>query len=73
MDDVDSDASTDDSRSTFFNFEELEQRVRKLFENNLSRFSFAKADEIEALENRLDELEAKLDQLLEEGLEALNK
>ena len=73
MDDVDSDAATDDTRSTFFNFEEIEQRVRKTFESNIARFSFAKADDIEALETRLDELETKLDQLLSEGLEALNK
>ena len=73
MDDVESEAATDDSRSTFFNFEEIEQRVRKLFENNLARFSFAKADDIEALETRLDELEARLDELLTEGLESLNK
>jgi polyhydroxyalkanoate synthesis regulator phasin len=47
-------------------FEEIENRVRKLIENAISRFNFIKSDEHERIEKRIEALEEKLNQLVKE-------
>jgi polyhydroxyalkanoate synthesis regulator phasin len=49
-------------------FEEIENRVRKLIENAISRFNFIKSDEHERIEKRIEALEEKLNQLVKETI-----
>jgi len=61
-----------DATNNFFSFiNDVEASIKKTVENNLPQFNYVKAEEYETLENRIEELEAKLSKLVEESLDAI--
>lgn len=62
-------AAEDSAEHKNTRFEEIEQRVRKLIENAIARFNFIKSDEHDRIENRIEKLEERLNQLVNDNIE----